>query len=289
MEEDLRYSQNYAIINRAMFFAELKRTIIFVEDEEKEYVYEKILESFFPNIDFFINACGGKNNVENAYNDFGTNYDGCKCIYICDGDFDILINRERISNFNFIYLEKYELENYFVDHKSLLELYLGRAHGTRREAIKILNYENWYKDIIDSWFELMLLYIIVQKNEHIDMDTTGNSADKFLNRELPIVDLKLVQKYRNDVKIKLKEIDKNLNEEVKLLKKEIENKKIEKDSIVKGKYLISSAKSYIKYIIKNKKKTPSWNTEDVEILLLNSFDMNSLNYLKNKIEQILVN
>lgn len=285
--EELKYSTENATINRAMFFGDFNNPIVFVEDDYKEYVYEKILNKMFPNIEFFVNPCGGKDKVEEAYSCFGEIYDKCKCIYLCDGDFDILINRNRINNSNFIYLKKYELENYFVDKNSLLELYLGRAHGRRNDAIKLIDYDNWYKAVINSWFELMILYIVVQRNKTLEMNSTGISPDKFLNKQVAVLDLKKVQEYRNELEEKLKKINKDLNEEVKEVKLIIKSKEITKDSIVKGKYIIATAKSYIYYLVTMKKKTPVLLNDEVLSVLLQTFDINSLDYVKQRIEVIL--
>ena len=68
--EELRYSIEQATINRAMFFIDFDTPIVFVEDKDKEFWYERILSRLFPEVVFEINSCGGKLKVEEAYNEY---------------------------------------------------------------------------------------------------------------------------------------------------------------------------------------------------------------------------
>lgn len=285
---ELNYSTENATINRAMFFIDFKNPIVFVEDKDKEFWYQTILRRMFPNVKFEINPCGGKPNVEEAYKLFFEKYDDCKCIYLCDGDFDILINRERIKSTNFIYLKKYEIENYVVDKNSLTNFLLGRIYGTYENAQKILNYDVWYSNIILAWYELMIAYIIAQRNELGDIENTGINPERYIKIDSYSIDTASIDKYKTDLSVILNKKGKDIKIERKIVEKAIERENINKEDIVKGKYILVSAK---KYIIELIKKTTGGKTtfvnDDVFNLLLHTFDVNSLDYVKNQIEVIL--
>ena len=289
MEENLRYSSEAAKINRAIFLKDFGNPMIFVEDDDKEYWYECILDRIFPGYAFEVNACGGKSKVEEAYHWFGENYSDCKCIYMCDGDFDILIERFRISSSNFIYLKKYEIENYIIDEKSLLTLLIGRIHGSKKEARKLLNFNAWYNDTINSWYELMLAYIVAQINGINDIENANINAERYMKGDSYIIDVDRINEYKEELNEKLKNIGKDLNEEITKIKEKITEKSINKDEIIKGKYLLVSAKRYIRSLIRKiKKNTPNIANEDLFNILLNTFNINSLDYIKEKVSNILI-
>lgn len=60
MDDTLEYGEEYAKINRAIFYTGFNQIIVFVEDSDKEYWYEIILKRLFEKLNFFIIDCRRK-------------------------------------------------------------------------------------------------------------------------------------------------------------------------------------------------------------------------------------
>ena len=109
MEEGLFYSEE-ALINRVIFLSDSNEINIIVEDEYKEYEYENILNRLF-SYQLILNnifPMKGKPGVKKAFEEYGAFYDGKPTIYLVDGDFDIIMNKDMVEHPNYIYLDKYK-------------------------------------------------------------------------------------------------------------------------------------------------------------------------------------
>jgi len=91
---------------------------IYVEDTGKERMYFNILTSLLPGVKLSkIFSLGGKDNVIREAQAHDSDN---KKVYIVDLDFDdILGKKKRIRNL--VYLERYSIENYFIDKNAILE------------------------------------------------------------------------------------------------------------------------------------------------------------------------
>ncbi len=133
------YMPNYsdeAQLSRGLLLSNHLDLNIYVEDDNKEYLYEYILMKLLPDYKFHklgIYPQGGKNGVIKAYREFGVSTKGTPNFFIVDADFDVLLNKIEVNNPHFIYLEKYNIESYLFDMDSILS-YLSCSLEQRRKT-----------------------------------------------------------------------------------------------------------------------------------------------------------
>lgn len=99
MEEGLFYS-NEALMNRVLFYSDKNEINIFVEDEGKEFEYEHIFERLFSReikIDKIF-PMKGKEGVKKAFDEFGVESEGKIAIYLVDGDFDLILEKDMVNH-----------------------------------------------------------------------------------------------------------------------------------------------------------------------------------------------
>lgn len=167
MADELWYTVE-AELNRYLFYSDLNEINFFVEDKNKEYEYETILKKLFKGkykIASIITA-NGKLGVKQEFWEFGeksNDYIVRNNIYIVDGDFDKYIHSEdMIDNDHFIYLKKYNIENYFIDEKAVIKFAKGKLHVLDKDVKLIINFGYWKDTIVEQAKRLFLLYCAVQ-------------------------------------------------------------------------------------------------------------------------------
>lgn len=229
---------------------------------------------------------GGKPKVEEAYDIFEDEYNNEKCIYICDADYDLILNRPRINKPEFIYLKKYEIENYFIDKESMEKILVGKIQKSIREINKYFDFNKWYDEVINSWYELMIMYIITQKNE-LDIKNTSSTPYKYFIKNSDLINEIMIQKYQKDLECKLLESGLDYDTEKNEVELRINELNLVKDDIVKGKYIMASAKNHIIKLMKKLNKKSTIANDDFYNMLLNFFNINSLLFLKERIEDVL--
>ena len=121
----LDYSQE-AKYNRSLMVQQ--KIVFYVEDDRKEYEYEIIFEKLFgiKGTSFFVCSLGGKQNVYETYYKNLVRKSNKTFLYIVDGDFDIITKNFEISADNFLYLDRYNIENYFVWENAVICKKLSR-------------------------------------------------------------------------------------------------------------------------------------------------------------------
>ena len=142
---DLLYSAE-ASATRALFYQGLNDINLFVEDKGMEYLYETIFKRLL-GANYCISAIyalGGKTNVIARYHEFGDKLDDTPNFYIVDGDFDRYIHKEDMVNApNFIYLQSYNIENYFVDESATEQFAKGQLKKLDNEIKQLVSFQEW--------------------------------------------------------------------------------------------------------------------------------------------------
>ena len=204
-------------------------------------------------------------------------------------DFDFLLKKDIIENPHFIYLEKYEIENYIVDENAIIRFLKNELECMESKAKSILKYDIWIKETYKKLYKLFIMYLIVQKYKIELHNTKGNENSYF--SESGSVNKPKIENYYNILKQKLLEKDKDIEIEIQ----EIDNiVKFEYGSdmskLIKGKYLIIGIRKYLSYIISSKTKTRRKVNEKFLIdYLFDFFDKSSLLFIKNKVDYCLKN
>lgn len=160
------YSE-HGLENRPLFFAGCNNVNIYVEDTDKEYVYEQILERLFENGLRFqsIFPLNGKQavlarcRINGAYEPNGT-----PNIYIVDGDFDNLWDEQKENLPGLIYLTRYNIESYYCCEDAVISCLRMRLCCRRDQVEAILHYREWEDRFFEEAAPLFILFALVKKN-----------------------------------------------------------------------------------------------------------------------------
>lgn len=286
MNSNLEYTSD-GLSNRYLFFKSNFDIVFFVEDTGKEYFYETLFERILKNnksYTFKIITTGGKNNLIENFSKYGALYLGTNNIYIADCDFDRIINESNmILNRNFIYLQHYNIECYFIDEKSTILYVKGLIKKTDLEIKNELDFNYWRSKINNELFELFILYCTIQRCE-IPLENVGTPIGKIIKNETGFIFDDYYLSVYNTAKSSLADIDIELEH---TLKKVLEVYPRNKFSIICGKYYLYSLRSYLNFYLKNKNNSKeSVRKKEFENFLLNTIPRSVFNDLLECITDI---
>lgn len=282
MDDELFFSEQ-GELNRYLFFGDLNDVNFFVEDKNKEYEYETIFKRLLGDryqISAII-AANGKLGVKEAFEEFGL-YDkkdkGKKNIYIVDGDFDRYIHSEEmIDSPHFIYLNYYNIENYFIDKKAVLHFAKGKLCLLDKDVKEKVKYENWRNTIVEQAKKLFLLYCAVQCKLPQEPNV-ARSEYLFIDDKTGFERPNAYQEYLDYIVGKDDEIVQEV-ERIKCHFEEINGS--EYYGLICGKFLLTSLYVYLKGICKC-----SFSKDELRWMLVNEFDVASLGYIKERVDAI---
>lgn len=278
MDEGLKYSET-GLMNRVLFLSHCNDINIFVEDECKEFEYEIIFSRlFFEQIHINnIFPMKGKEGVKKAFKKFGEYYDDKPSIYLVDGDFDIILEKDMINNPNFIYLEKYNIECYYIDKNAVIRFMAGKLKKRQKDIISKINYDKWEKETYIVLKKLFLNFVIAQK-VYPDEKNVGLSPYNFLDTDGYISKLKV-----DDYEMSLSRRISDYDELFDFYKSRFDND-LESDAtrLVCGKYVLASLATYLR-----KNNSVRFRDDDFRYFLVNEFDIRKLTKLKQQIQGIL--
>lgn len=274
MEDFFEYTSN-GLLNRVMFLSSANEINIFVEDRDKEYEYQNIFERLFGDEITVkkIFAVGGKLEVEKAYREYGDVYDNKKNFYIVDGDFDLLLEKTMIDKPNYIYLQRYNIESYYVDKNAILSFMAGKMKKVKEEVDSEICYDDWREDTYSKLERLFLNYAVAQK-ELLEETNVGISEYTYLD-EQGLISIKKV----NDYESRLKERIDGYNLKLNMCKKRYEDVlNSDPTRLICGKYILCSLAQYLR-----KKTGKTFGTDDFKYYILSIFDVSCLNFVKERI------
>lgn len=275
MEKDDLYFSNEALLSRIYFFDGLNDINLYVEDADSQYMYETIFKRLLGeqyNIQTIF-PCGGKKAVEKMFTERGHRTEKIKNIYVVDGDFDRLISPEdMIQDSQFVYIKMYNIESYFFNEKGLSSLVKSKLKCMDADAHKYLNYTNWYNRIVDEAKDLFLCYCYIQKNK-LGIPNVNRSHYEFIDGQ---TGFKRTDGAFEKYKTELYKSNPGAEAEIQMIRHEFErNFGCHYEVLICGKFLLSSLHSYLYTIVKR-----SINKDDLLWCLVNSFDVNKLDYIK---------
>lgn len=275
--DELLYSSD-ARATEYLFFCDLNDVNIFVEDEGKEYEYETIFKRLLGRKYKIIKilGVGGKVELKKCFEEFGlSNHENptIKNIYIADGDFDRYIcPDEMIDSPNFIYLEAYNIENYFIDKKACEKYTKGQLKCSDKEVEMKVDFENWRDRIVRQASRLFFYYCYIKK-EYPTEKSVSRSPYLFISQEDGFEKQGAFDDYKKQVLM--------LNGEAETKVREIQNCYHEKNNddfnLICGKFLFESLYCHIRSITKIK-----FRKDDFRWHLICNFDINTLRYVKDR-------
>lgn len=271
--EGLHYSYE-ALEVRPAFFAHLNDVNIFVEDEDKEYIYEAIFERMFSttlNL-FCIFPLGGKDAVIRKAAESGDrDENGKPNVFIVDGDFDNIWYERKTDYPGLIYLKKYNIESYFLSEESTIVFLRGKFRLRRQDVINTLEFDLWKQKYVAEMLELFILFSCMN-NYFPDIPTIRAFSGKYMDEEG-----RIRQEKKNELIVRLSEPDCSQylsTTESKI--REVYGTLIEDQfSIICGKCIIECMCRYIK-----KRFRKNIDRETYKNHLISTFDISKLDFLK---------
>lgn len=280
-ELGLQYSEQ-ALSNRYIFYKDINDINIFVEDANKEYEYETIFKRMFKdeyNIKSII-AVGGKPNLIKAFYQYGTvDSENTKKInvYLADGDFDRLLDIDMVDSRNFIYLDCYNIENYFIDKDAVCSFTKGKIKKSDQEVERIVDFDNWRAKIVGQAFKLFLLYSAIKKYAP-SIPSVSRNEYKFINQQSGFETDGAYESFYHEINNKID----NLGERLEVLEDKYRTIYGNDNSkIICGKFMIVSLYEYIRSISR-----ASFSKDDFRWHLISNFDINKLDYIKARIDEL---
>lgn len=287
---ELQYSDDALDVRADMIDTDDSEIVVFVEDINKEYFYEKIFDRLFDNENMLLKpiGLGGKNKVISRFNENKEKGEN-DYFYLVDGDFDRYIGIELIEDDRFIYLEAYNIENYIIDENVVYNFLTGRLKKTKSEVRDLFDFNKWKQKIVCESKKLFLCYsfilcylnkiedsdIIIDKrynakgNSFLSIENVSRSPFKFLDYKTGYEQVGRFDEYYQEVILRL-HIDRGY--------KNFVNKEIIKCTKIIKSYsdYSESQRIYNSSICSISEKYESINGEDYYNLICGKFLISSL-------------
>lgn len=275
MNETLTYS-NQALRNRSLFYI-YNDIHFFVEDKNKEYEYEIFLENLIDkNLSYKIFGLGGKEQVLYHFHDVGPVRDKITNVYILDLDFDDYLEKMNINS-HIIYLERYNIESYFLCEQSVYDFIRLKLKKTKKSSKELFDFNIWYKQTLESFKDIFFLYMIIQKYNY----GIPNVADSIYCKidDCGKVVLGYYQNLFNQILTRNPSFP--IETELLLLNQEYSEKL---PNIICGKHMIESLYLHIK---KSNNTRNRISSEELRSFLLSNFDIKPFQFIKHRIQGIM--
>lgn len=162
-----------------IFYDEFNDVHFFVEDEEQENLYEVILRRMFPELKVArIFPLGGKQAVLGHVPEVAGEGTTPRCVYLVDKDFDDLLGK-KVQKPMLFYLDRYCIENYFVESDAILEIVVESAPKLRRADVAAeLDLPSRITEFLESLRPLFQLFYCVQRFE-LGLENCSLPAERF--------------------------------------------------------------------------------------------------------------
>lgn len=279
----LAYSEE-ALSNRSIFLSGLNDINIFVEDVNKEYIYEEIFERLFEDrvSIFCIFPLGGKDAVKQKHETSGMyDSDGKLNLFVVDGDFDNLWDEDKTISPNLIYLDRYNIESYYCTKEAVIKYMRGFLKKPREQIEALMNYDTWLQSVRQEMGELFVLFSLV----HHHCPTLPNvsiGASEFLDPNGRI-DASKYEHYKERVVEKVGSLDPLLVEIREKIHRQFSGDEEDKVlAIICGKYQIESLCRHLYHCFGK-----NVNRGAISNVLIMSFDLAPLRFIEDRTIQLI--
>jgi hypothetical protein len=275
-----------SLFNKSIFLSVYEDLIIYVEDEDLGGVYEVLLNRIFDNTIKYekIHLSGGKQKVKDLFEIYSKN-PIVPSFFIVDLDYDIILNNELIKADNFVYLQRYSIENYLLSDIVGINLLNSRLAIGREQCLLRLDFNNWINIVQNELKFLNSLFISIQYLA-LDIVNTSKNAEEFLKEKSWEIDTGKINKYFQEVQLvayrknKLDELNHFIDEF-----NEVQNSMFSHNlwHIIPGKILL---KIYYKYLVElfPKRKKQLYFDEDLYYLSAVNCDIEPMAYIREKVD-----
>ena len=219
----------------------------------------------------------GKPGVEKAFQEYGCSYDGKPAIYLVDGDFDLVMGKEMINSPNYIYLEKYNIESYYIDEKAVLKYMAGKMKTTQKNVSKKIEYSEWEDMIYAAMKELFINYMVAQ-DVFPEEKNVGLPPHSYFYKN-GYVNIDKIEEYINGLKCRLPDYDAMYDSYERKFETILSG---DTTRLVCGKYLLASLSNYLRA-----KASVTFKEDDFVYFLASFFDIKTLDFVKDRILNII--
>ncbi len=184
-----------------VFYIDFNEVNFFVEDIDQENLYEIILRRIFPQKRITrVFPLGGKQEVLKHLNNQISSGDISKSIYIVDKDLDDLLGSKEHHD-NLFYLDRYCIENYFLEPSAIIDFIIENAPKTNRQDVAAReDFAQKVQDFGDSLKKLFLLFLYIQRNK-IGIRNCSLPAENFCqDKKRWIIDEQKISNYLESIK-----------------------------------------------------------------------------------------
>ncbi|MCF7756724.1 DUF4435 domain-containing protein [Paenibacillus xylanexedens] len=192
------YSMN-AELNLSLLYGIYDEMIIYIEDKKGVSIYESILDKLeIENIRVF--PTEGKLRLINLFKEFKKDISAFEnpCLFIADKDFEGFVETTMINDDNFLYLERYSIENYLVCERAGALFINGRLQKGKLECLKTLSFPTWLNNFDKDFEKLLYLFVTIQKLK-IPVKNTKYKLRRFIDEETLKLDKTKLLSYFQEV------------------------------------------------------------------------------------------
>jgi hypothetical protein len=185
-----------------IFYLDFNDVNFYVEDSEQENLYEVILRKFFPAIRISrIFPLGGKEAVLQHAADIQNHTIAIKKIYLLDKDFDDLLNNIKIDE-RIVYLDRYCIENYFIEEDAVVEVVIETHPKVRRDAVRSqLKVSVILEECAKSLLPLFSMFLYVQRF-NLGLKNCDSKPEEYCHpKQLWVVRSELINQYLESIKL----------------------------------------------------------------------------------------
>ena len=199
-EPDLPARSAEGLAALALFYDDFNDIHFFVEDEDHENLYEVILRRMFPELRIArVFPLGGKQAVLQHAAEVAPHRSSPRRVHLVDKDFDDLLGTV-MQHPTLFYLERYCIENYFVDTDAVVEVIVESSPRLKRAEIRTnLNLGKRIPELMESIRPLFQFFFCVQRFD-LGIKNCALPIERFCTaRRLWVLDSHLLAGYRKEV------------------------------------------------------------------------------------------
>ncbi len=180
------------------FYAEYNDINVYVEDEDDELFYEKLLQKLFLESTRIkrVFGVGGKDNLLNKVREHLKHPLGEKAFFIADGDFDRIRGISWPLTERLHVLEEYCIENFLFEEEAVcLVVQEEKPSKTIEQWKTIVNVYRWLEDTVNLLTPLFACFIFIQKYDR-GKPNIREGVGKFIsNSKNPSLDVNKITGY----------------------------------------------------------------------------------------------
>lgn len=265
-----------ALVNRAPFYADYNDITIYVEDVDREFEYEEILNKIV-GAELRITAIiptGGKPKLIEVFQENKSNQALDKTIYLADGDFDRILKPESmIKDAHFVYLKSYNIENYFLECDAIQKYTKGKLRCQGKDLESKFDYNGWKNSIVPKAKLLFLLYCYLQKYYPTEK-SVSRSHYEFIDQKTGFIRESSYESFYQ----KLADRDPDLADKLEDIERKCDEEYSDPFYFICGKFLTTSIYCYMGSL-----KMGKFQKEEFRWFLICQCSFRSLEYLRQAI------